>query len=47
MNFKEYMNKQKNLILDFARELHSKWEITKTQLNETYFKQFIWTTQQK
>lgn len=35
------MKKEKEKILDFARELFDKWEITKEQLNDTYFNLFI------
>ena len=32
---------EKEKILEFARELYSNWEITKQQLEDTYFHNFI------
>jgi len=36
----KYLKQQANKILDFARELYQSWNITKKQLNETYYHNF-------
>ena len=38
---KNYLNSQKEKILDFTRECYLKNEITEEQMNDTYFNLFI------
>lgn len=38
---KRYLKQQKEKILDFARDLLNTWEITKQQLEELYFYNFV------
>lgn len=40
---KLYLIRQKNKILEFARELHSIWELTESVFVDTYFNLFIKT----
>jgi hypothetical protein len=40
------MNKDREKILAFARELWEKWEITKDQLEDTYYELFVSKTRQ-
>lgn len=38
---KQYLLNNKERILNFSRELWLKWELTKEQLNEVYFYNFV------